>query len=260
MMSIQRLPIARFILAILAAAWLSSGATLLAQNPFGDFGAPPATEPDAKVSPPAGTATQKDTAEAPIAAAKPTQAAAPAIDPTQYALPIRAVLESQPQTPAQLVRAARTLIDLGEPALAKPYLVKLQAASLEDAALVDLVRQLGSGPFIKIAGEPALQPEGREFGDRAIAAASRQAHDPKRLAHLIDQLGDPAAETQRQAVAELLSAHQNAVGPLVAAMNDPAKKAIHRRIQTALFGSGGCRRSADRHAGWRRFARQSRGH
>jgi hypothetical protein len=148
---------------------LALGATLWAQEPFGELGAPAAEEqlPPADAVQPPGDAAAKQ----PAAPADPAKPAEPPPDPARYSLPIRAVLESDPQTPEQLVRSASVLIDLGEPALGRSYVLKLQQLSLDEAALGDLVRRLGSGPFLKLAGEKALEPAGREFGDRAIAAA-----------------------------------------------------------------------------------------
>jgi CheY-like chemotaxis protein len=209
-------------------------APVVAQDPFGD---PTAPGPAVQQAPPAG-----EVKEPGAVAAKDTAAAAkqaePPIDPSQYILPIRAVLESNPQTPVELVRAATILIDLGEPELAKPYVNKLHAAALDEAALADLVRRVGSGPMLRIAGEKALEPEGREFGQRAIAAVGRHARDPKRLAELVERLSDPSAETQRQAMAELLGAHEFAVPPLVVALNDPAKRATHAHAIDALVALG----------------------
>jgi hypothetical protein len=188
--------------------------------------------------PPAGEVVKPGAvpAKEPVAAtAKPAQ---PPVDPSQYILPIRAVLESNPQTPADLARAATTLIDLGEPELARPYVSKLHAAALDDQALAELVRRVGSGPMLRIAGEKALDPEGREFGERAIAAAGRQARDPKRLAELVNRLGDPSGEKQRQAMSELLGAHEYAAPPLLVALNDTAKRAIHARAIDALVALG----------------------
>ncbi|MEX2140092.1 MAG: HEAT repeat domain-containing protein [Pirellulales bacterium] len=209
---------------------LIGGSPLCAQEPFGDFGAPAAAVEQADEIQAPGDAEAKQ----PAAPADPAKPAEPPPDPAQYSLPIRAVLESNPQTPVQLVRAASVLIDFGEPALARRYVVKLQQASLDDAALADLVRRLGSGPFLRIAGETALEPVGREFGDRAIGAASQAARDPKRLAQFVEQLGNPAPEAQRRAIAELLDAHEFAVPPLLAAINDPARKSVHARAQQAL--------------------------
>jgi HEAT repeat protein/CheY-like chemotaxis protein len=100
------------------------------------------------------------------------------------------------------------------------------------------VRRLGSGPFLKIAGEKAIEPEGREFGDRAILAASQAARDPKRLAQLVEQLADPAVETQRQAIAALLDAHEFAVPPLLSVLNDSTRKAAHPLAREALLALG----------------------
>jgi CheY-like chemotaxis protein len=207
---------------------------VLAQDPFGD---PAEPQPAVQQAPPVGEAEKPAAAGAQAPAADAKQAEPP-VDPSQYILPIRAVLESNPQTPVELVRAATILIDLQEPELAKPYVIKLHAAALDEAALADLVRRVGSGPMLRIAGEKAFEPEGREFGERAIAAVGRQTRDPKRLAELVERLSDPSAETQRQVMAELLGAHEFAVPPLVAALNDPAKRATHGRAIDALVALG----------------------
>jgi len=219
-------------LTALVIAAFAFGASLSAQDPFGDAEAAPAAKQDAA---PIGQADvndgdQKKTDTAPAADLLP--------DPSQYSLPIRAVLESDPQTPQELVRAASVLVDLGEPELAKPYILKLKEAALDDDALTDLVRRLGSVPFLRIAAETTLEPDGREFADRAIAAAGRAARDPQRLQELVNQLGDPSAEVQRRALGELLNAHEHAVNPLLAVLNDPAKKPVHARAREVLIALG----------------------
>jgi CheY-like chemotaxis protein len=207
------------------------GAAVLAQDPFGD---PAAPEPAVQQPPVADEAAQPGVVPPKESGAAPAKKAEPPVDPSQYILPIRAVLGSDPQTPVELMRAITVLVDLDEPDLARPYISKLHAAQLDDAALADLVRRVGSGPFLRIAAEKALEPEGREFGERAINAAGRRARDPKRLAELVNQLGDTSPERQRQALAELLGAHEYAVPPLLDALNNPAKRAMHPRAIDTL--------------------------
>ena len=152
----------------------SLGAPLLAQDPFGD---PAAPESVVQQPPPVEEAVKQGAVPQKAPAAGPAKKAEPPVDPSQYILPIRAVLQSNPQTPVELMRAITVLVDLDEPELARPYVSKLHAAALDDAALADLVRRVGSGPFLRIAAEKALEPEGREFGERAINAAGRHARD-----------------------------------------------------------------------------------
>jgi hypothetical protein len=211
------------------------GASLYAQDPFGAADpAPAAAKQDPEVE--AQDADKNGADTAPPTKAAPAAEAPP--DPSKYSLPVRAIVESDPQSPQQLIRASSVLVDLGEPALAKPYIARLKAAALDDAAMSDLVRRLGSGPFLKIAGAAELAPDGREFADRAIAAVSRAARDPARLQELVNQLGDPSAEVQRQALVDLRSAHEFAVNPLLAVLNDPAKRALHGRAREALVALG----------------------
>ncbi len=212
-------------------------ATLWAQNPFDDFGAPAVAQEQVPGAD-ADTSPVDVAGQNPPAPVAPAAAVEPPPDPSQYSLPIRAVLESDPQTPVQLIRAASVLIDLEQPTLARPYVAKLQQAALDDASLVDLVKQLGSRPFLNIAGEKALEPAGREFADRAIAAASHAARDPARLAQLVEQLGAASVAEQRGAMAALVDAHEYAAPLLLAALNDPARKAVHARSRDALVALG----------------------
>ncbi len=200
-----------------------TAAFVTAQDPFGD--APPAgAAPDAF-----GQAEPAATDDAKNADAKKTpnkqigKKASEPIVPRQYPLAVEAVLESKPRTPADLVRASATLINLGEPELAKPFIERLQTAQLEDAQLSEIIRQLGAAPLLKIAGEPALKPEGAAFADRALAASAKVARDTARLAQLVEQLGDPSLGRQQQAAAALLNAHEYAAFPLVRALERSAK-------------------------------------
>ena len=215
-----------------------TAAFVTAQDPFGD--APPAgAAPDAF-----GQAEPATTDDAKSADAKKTpkkqvgKKAAEPVAPRQYPLAVQVVLESKPRTPADLVRASATLINLGEAELAKPFIEQLQTAQLDDARLAEIIRQLGTGPLLKIAGEPALKPEGAAFVDRALAASAKVARDPARLAQLVDQLGDPSLGRQQQAAAELLNAHEYAAFPLVRALGDPQKQATHKRAFDTLIALG----------------------
>ena len=225
----------RAMLCALMIAAFAFGTSLPAQDPFGAADpAPPAAKQDTG-------AEAKDADKKGADSAPPTNTRLPPRRPPihrntvcRFAPSWRAIHNRRNSSFAR----SSVLVDLGEPALAKPYIARLKAAALDDSALTDLVRRLGSGPFLKIAGAGELAPDGREFADRAIEATSRAARDPKHLQELVNQLGDPSAEVQRQALGELRSAHEFAVNPLLAALNDPAKQPLHARAREALVALG----------------------
>jgi DNA-binding response OmpR family regulator len=208
-----------------------TAALVSAQDPFDDA-PPPQADPTADV------ATEPKDAPAKKAQKKQIGKQAVEVAPRQYPLAVQVVLESKPRTPADLVRATATLINLAEPELAKPFVEQLQSAQLDDAQLAALIGHLGSAPFFKIAGEPLLKPEGAAFANRVFAASAKVARDPARLAALVDQLGDPSLGRQQLAAAELLNAHEHAAFPLIVALGDPNKSSIHRRAFEVLVALG----------------------
>src|SRR4051794_34299990 len=81
-------------------------------------------------------------------------AAAKPIDPVAQAL-----LDNNPTTQDDLIRTIGLLVDIKEPAAAKPLLAKLEAAATDDVALAALERKLGRAQLARFAEMPALQPE-----------------------------------------------------------------------------------------------------
>jgi hypothetical protein len=98
---------------------------------FGAARASIAQEADAAEAAPAS--------EAPL---KPSRSGDPAV---------RALLEAKLATPAELLRAADTLIDLGAMLEADSLVKRLAAEKLDDAALSALAEQFGSAIFLKLA-------------------------------------------------------------------------------------------------------------
>ena len=83
---------------------------------------------------------------------------------------VLAILETNPTTPDELLRAISILIDLKHPAAAKPLLQELLAAKLDDATLARLVATFGSATLLKIASSAPLAPQGNQFAEQASAA------------------------------------------------------------------------------------------
>ncbi|HET6882261.1 MAG TPA: HEAT repeat domain-containing protein, partial [Pirellulales bacterium] len=151
---------------------------------------------------------------------------------------VKALLATNPTTPAELLGAIDVLIDLR--ALDDAYgLVKRLAKSKPDEnAWADLVEKFGSALFLRLAFLDDLQPEGREISDAALAAADRRARDPARLSKLIGQLQDESAAVRRGAMVRLLSGREAAIQALTAALIDPARETQRAAIRTALVQFG----------------------
>ncbi|HEX5445602.1 MAG TPA: hypothetical protein VFW87_17375, partial [Pirellulales bacterium] len=164
-------------------------------------------------------------------AAKPI--AFPSHDPVVLALMAR-----KPSTPEELGRAIDTLIDLHALYEAGLLTKQLLDAKLDDADWVALVDQLGSPLFLRLALIDELQPEGRRVSDAALGAAERRARDPRRLAKLIDQLGDASPAVRRGAMIRLAQGRDAGIQAIIAAMLDPARAAQRPALRLALTRFG----------------------
>ncbi|MFZ5833677.1 MAG: HEAT repeat domain-containing protein [Planctomycetota bacterium] len=161
-----------------------------------------------------------------LGAAPPAQPPAaadapPAVDAESLAPAVRAVLASEPQTPAALIRAGKTLSELEQPELARQMLAQALAAGIDDTQAIALHDEFGSAVFIALAGRADLQPEAKQLSDAVLGAVNRRLEDPQYLATLVQQLRSPSAAERDKAAAGLLAARQAAVAPLVATLTAP---------------------------------------
>ena len=152
---------------------------------------------------------------------------------------VAAILATKPTTPAECMRAAKMLADLGRPDLAKGLLKKVLDAKLDPQQLADLGEQIGSPVFLDLAGRAALAARGQATGRRRGGRDQGQA--ARRQA---DRRADPAASRPvgRQAAARRWSACRRrgeaAIGPLLAVLADPARAAEHANVRTVLAEMG----------------------
>ena len=151
---------------------------------------------------------------------------------------VAAILATKPTTPAECVRAAKTLADLGHPDVAKQFLKKVIDAKLDPQQLADLGVEFGVPMFLDLAGRAALLPEAKQLADAVAAATKAKLEDAKRIAELIGQLQDPSAEKRMQALAGLQDVRRAALGPLLAVLADPKRTAEYANVRTVLAGMG----------------------
>ena len=246
-----------------------------AQAPPDDiFGTPttPAPAPAGDVfgpATPAGQGAPVETADgAPADPNAFTPAAPPESDPA-----VLAVQESEPTTPAELLWAVETLLNLERPELAKQYLEQLQASQVSDEELIAAQRRFRTPLLLRIARDARLQPAGQAVVQRLIEAAQAAQEDVTRVservqmlqdadpaarhAALVDlrQLGAPGAAAILQALARTTAASQRdrfrgalaafgaeAIGPLTAALR--AEDARLRSDAIAALGDIGALETA----------------
>jgi len=151
---------------------------------------------------------------------------------------VRALLESNPSTPSELLTTIDILLDLKATDDAYTLVKRLVATKPDEQAWADLVEKFGSALFLRLALIDDLQPEGREASDAALAAVDRRARDPEKLAHLIDQLNDPSPAVRRGAMTRLVGGREAAVQALTSALVDPARQDQRPAIRTALTKFG----------------------
>jgi hypothetical protein len=151
---------------------------------------------------------------------------------------VTAVLETKPSTPSECVRAAKVLVDLNRPDLAKDLLKKVLDAKLDQQQLAELRSQIDQGIFLDLPTHAELLPEARQVVDAVMAAVNAKLQDPERIAGLIRQLTDPSEARLAAALAGLLEAGEGAIGPLVQVLADPARSAEQPNVRTVLAQMG----------------------
>ncbi len=192
-----------------------------------------------------GLAQDEDDAEPGPGPARPAaQPAAPAKSAPKLDLrfeppAIRSVLEGNPTTPKELIRAVETLVDLRRPELAKPFLKQLLDAKPDAKTLIALAGEFGSASFLKFAHNPDLAPEGAQLADAVLSAAEAARTEPAMLVKLVTQLSAADRNTREDAIVGLFKAQQAAVVPLVRALMDPARAREQQAVRSMLVRLGG---------------------
>lgn len=148
---------------------------------------------------------------------------------------VQAVLESHPQSSAELLRAIDILVDLGQARLAKPFVDELTKRELDGVALAS---QFNSAKLLKLSRNLELDPALAPFIDKVFRSAEAFRRDPARLAAWANQLADPNEHVRAQAVLALVRAREAAVAPLVTILADPKRAREHAMAKTVLVQLG----------------------
>src|SRR5262245_40639106 len=85
---------------------------------------------------------------------------------------VQAVLESNPQTAADLLRAISILSDMRQTVLAKDFIARLAALDPDERESAAIVQKFGSPTLLKLARQPELAGPVGSFVDLVMERAS----------------------------------------------------------------------------------------
>ncbi len=169
------------------------------------------------------------------------QVAAPAAPPVIRAAQdpaLTALLESNPQTPAELFRIVLLLIEIDHPNEAKPLVARLIAATPDAATMAAILRTDGNFSLLRLSESKELGDDGKKLAEMIRAGAAEHRGDAARISKLIERLGDPAAEVRHTAIVDLAETADAGMSALIATLADSKQAGQHRAIQTALVEIG----------------------
>lgn len=173
---------------------------------------------------------------APAAAQMPPADAAPAAPATP--LPddplVRALMQTNPREPHEIVSAALTLDDLGAPDVGQALMARWLATGPDAATLADLADRFGSGTMLRLGRAPGLQPAGQQLSDAALSAAHQRDNDPQWIVGQIEKLTRGKPRERAAARAALRRGGATAAAALIGALADPDREAEAPAIRGAL--------------------------
>lgn len=165
-------------------------------------------------------------------------------DAAQRSVAVAAVLDMPRETPAERLAAVFTLLDLGELEVASVILEPVLKQKLSNRQRAELVAEFGTARFLNLArrdesgteGEEGSLAGAREFAQGCIAAASKLARDPQRIATLISELNDPSAEVRNAARVDLAVTGTAGAQACLEALADTEEETFRANLLHALAG------------------------
>ena len=151
---------------------------------------------------------------------------------------VQAIREINPTTSSELIWAIRALMNMSEYGEANRYVTRLLALELDEAGLLELHDEYGSGIFFRMGRDAELSEEGQDFGFLVLDAANRAASDPQRLRRLVSNLDNPDPAVRYHSVVDLKYAGVDSVGPLLEALDNPQLDRLHDAVRGTLIELG----------------------
>ncbi|MEZ6069877.1 MAG: hypothetical protein R3C10_06260 [Pirellulales bacterium] len=151
---------------------------------------------------------------------------------------VTALLETNPQTPQELIETVLILIDLKHPEAAGPLLQRVIDANLDEAALADLGRRFTDSQWLRLAQTAELHPAAVDFTKAVWEASDRRARQPERVSDLVEAIKSDEVEIWYPAANELARAGIDGIAALIAVLADPAAADAHPAVIRALVTQG----------------------
>ncbi len=206
---------------MLSAPGANSGPAFAQDNPFGGFGNPADSN--------RADDTPLDTSDAPPISGDL---------PDDVRLIVEATRKSNPQTPVQIARAIRGMLDLEQVDEAKWYLSRLIQAGPSERQMYEMYQQVGADFFLQLHSDEALAPEGRELAAAVFAAAKKLATDPAKVESLVRQLSHENAGFRSNALAQLRRLGAPAAAAILTAFTDESRQDEFPHLRAALDQMG----------------------
>ena len=144
---------------------------------------------------------------------------------------------SDPQTPAEWLKAVGTLRRMGAYTDAKSFLDKAMSAEMDQAAKVELHQAIGTAELVSLSVDTNL-PEAREFVFSVFKAVKAEKRDTEKLLQHIAKLADEDEEVRGVAMRNLADAGSYAVPALVTALRLPQSNVTLTEIEKAIARLG----------------------
>jgi len=205
-------------------------------DPFGNLGAESGAAADGGNGNPPSSPFDQDNASAGNTILPQPKIDASLSDSTLLIL--RAIESSNPQTPAELARVMRTLVDIRSYDHALYYLSRLQAAASNEAALFEVHEILGTDFFLDLHANELMQPRGRQFARAALQAAKNYATSSERLNQLITSLSSEDGSVRGASFRQLRRLGPHAAAELIHVFADPARESEYVYVRAALVSMG----------------------
>jgi hypothetical protein len=197
----------------------------LAQDPFAVPGTEGAVDPfgvPGPATPAPGTAPASEGA----APSRPLSEKPPLV--------IQHLRDSNPETPAAILRAALAALQFGYPEESLAYLTKFEEAKFPADELAAVPNQVGSPLLFTLARDEKIQPAGARVAELVYSAARAQAADVARIEEEIKRLSLPDVRERTAALNRLAPSGAQVVTPMLRALADPARESEHFYIRAAL--------------------------
>lgn len=147
---------------------------------------------------------------------------------------VRSVRISDPQTPADLLIAVETLLDVGAIGDARFYLDKLTKQNLKPPQLFDLFQQRGTEFFYQLHATDELAPIGQAFAKSVLGAAKTYASSTQRIDDLVKKLSNNDIHVRSNALGQVKRIGPAAYAAMLEVFADQSRADEFNGIRGAL--------------------------